>query len=285
VGKTFKAIQALLPHLQCILQALAASVESFLSAMITYVIVLYIFGLIFMSGVKAYLKQNAQDPEVVRDLQELYGTIDASMWTLVAAISGGYDWMDVARPLIKVGLLYKLYFLIYILFVTVGLLNILTGIFVNCAMQSSAMNREIAIEDAIYKGDCVVKEVVDLFLEADEDNSGTLSWAEFEIFIKDRRIKAFFMALELDMSSAGNIFNLLDESGDGMLDANEFVQGCIAYRGYARKVDLTIMMRDFALIFQKIDNMERVLVPQADLNDEAEDEESSPTEDDEHVTQ
>jgi voltage-gated sodium channel len=271
VGKAFKPIKAILSHLQCILYSISASVESFISAMITVFVVLYIFGLIFMSGVKSYMDQDItlQDAEVVAEFKEFYGTVSETMWTLVAAITGGVDWMDVARPIMKAGYVYKVYFLCFILFVTIGLLNILTGIFVNCAMQASAMNREIAIDEAIANRDSIVKEVVELFLEADSDGSGNLSWDEFENFIQDTKIKAFFMALELDMSSAGNVFHLLDESGDGTLDAQEFVQGCIAMRGFARKVDISLLMRNNALIMEKMEKIEISICPAEDPDDEA----------------
>lgn len=56
------------------------------------------------------------------------------------------------------------------------------------------------------------------------------------------------MALELDMSSCQRIFHLLDSSGDGMLEAHEFVEGCIEQRGFARKVDITLLQREFNAI-------------------------------------
>jgi hypothetical protein len=268
VGSTWGPVKAILQNLQCILFSLAGSVESFISAMITNYIVLYIFGLMFMGGVKSYLTtahaDKQREDEIVERMKELYGTVPRTTWTLIAAVSGGYDWMDVAEPILEVGWLYKCYFLFYILFVTVGLLNVLTGTFVNAALQSAAMNREIALEEAISKRDSIVKEVIDLFLEADIDGSGSLTWDEFEDFIQDTKIKGFFMALELDMSSAGTIFNLLDESGDGALDAQEFVQGCIALRGFARKVDISQLAKNQKMLLEKVSNLERAILPECD---------------------
>ena len=39
------------------------------------------------------------------------------------------------------------------------------------AMQSSLMNREIAMDEAIHNRDSIVKEVIELFLDADTDIS------------------------------------------------------------------------------------------------------------------
>merc|ERR1712232_409685 len=154
---------------------------------------------------------------------------------------------------------YQAFFLAYMLFTTVGLLNILTGIFVNVAIQLSAMNREIAIDEAIANRDSIVKEIVELFVEADVDGSGSLSWREFQNFVQDERIKAFFMALELDMSSLSTIFELLDTSGDGRLEALEFVEGCIKLRGGARKVDVTLLQNENTIVIDKLRDLEKCL--------------------------
>merc|ERR1712232_266251 len=147
-------------------------------------------------------------------------------------------------------------------FVTFGVLNVLTGIFVHVAMQSSVMNREIAIDEAISNRDSIVKEVIELFLEADTDGSGALSWSEFEEFIQDEKVKAFFMSLELDISSCSRIFHLLDSSGDNALDAHEFVEGCIDLRGMARRVDITLLQRENAALSKKLDTVSKEMSQQ-----------------------
>merc|ERR1712232_62985 len=138
-------------------------------------------------------------------------------------------------------------------FVTFGVLNVLTGIFVHVAMQSSLLNREIATDEALANRESIVKEIIELFLDADKDGSGSLSWTEFDEFIQDEKIKAFFMSLELDISSCSKIFTLLDASGDGTLEAHEFVEGCIELRGMARKVDITLLQRENAALSKQLD--------------------------------
>jgi len=178
------------------------------------------------------------------------------MWTLIGCVSGGYDWAQVAAPVVAIGPIYKFGFLMFILFVVFALLNILTGIFVNVAIDSCKMNREIAIDAAITNRESIIKEIVDLFHEADRDHSGTLSWDEFEDYIQDERIKAFFMALDLDMSSAHQIFDLIDTSQDGQLDIHEFVQGCIDLRGSAKKVDISILSKERADMLKRMSEIE-----------------------------
>merc|ERR1712125_197199 len=215
----------------------------------------------FMQGVAGYMANPGESTtdlsfeEGAQNLEQYYGSIDKTVWTLVSAVTGGADWNDLVEPLDVIYGYYKWYFLFYVLFMIMCLLNVLTGIFVNVAMRATSMNREIAIDEAITHRDSIVKEVVELFLEADTDGSGALSFTEFEVFMQDEKIKAFFMALELDMSSCTRIFHLLDESGDGKLEAHEFVEGCIELRGFARKVDITLIQRENQAVIEKLDSI------------------------------
>merc|ERR1719181_1449732 len=96
--------------------------------------------------------------------------------------------------------------------------------------------------------------MIHLFLEADEDKSGTVSWDEFQMYLQDEKIKAYFMALELDMTSVMKIFDLLDTSGDRELELHEFVEGCIQLRGNAKMVDMSIMKKDIHKTISKIED-------------------------------
>merc|ERR1712151_1494037 len=77
-------------------------------------------------------------------LYERFGTLHDSMWALIGMISGGVDWLTIAAPVRDLGWAYSVAFMGYICFVFFGLMNLLTGIFVNAATQSSVLNREIA---------------------------------------------------------------------------------------------------------------------------------------------
>mmetsp|Transcript_92157 Transcript_92157/g.173695 ORF Transcript_92157/g.173695 Transcript_92157/m.173695 type:complete len:131 (+) Transcript_92157:3-395(+) len=85
----------------------------------------------------------------------------------------------------------------------------------------------------------MVKEMVQLFLEMDEDDSGTLTWDEFQEHLRDEKVKAYFMALDLDMTSVKRIYHHLDHGGKGVVTLHEFVEGCIRLRGTAKMVDIT----------------------------------------------
>merc|ERR1719174_1613416 len=121
------------------------------------------------------------------------------------------------------------------------------------------MNRELAIDSIMCKRETMIEDMVNLFLEADVDQSGTVSWEEFQTYLQDEKIKAYFMALELDMTSVVKIFDLLDNDATGELELVEFVEGCIKLRGNAKMVDFAALQLDQSKMNDKLDFMHPVM--------------------------
>lgn len=51
--------------------------------------------------------------------------------------------------------------------------------------------------------------------------------------------------MELQPSDGEALFDLLDD-GDGVIDADEFLHGCLRLRGNAKALDLLVLSRDVA---------------------------------------
>ena len=91
-----------------------------------------------------------------------------------------------------------------------------------------------------------------IFLEDDVDKSGTLSWSEFEFFLDDDEVKAYVIALDLDMASLGKIFDLLDTNGTGELDLMEFLDGCMRLEGVAKTIDVVLLRAEVDRLITKL---------------------------------
>merc|ERR1712217_407748 len=151
-----------------------------------------------MQGSKAYLQGNRESGALpaaatVDELERHFGSMAATFWTLIGMVSGGVDWLDVSMPIRELGPIYVISLISYISFVLLGLMNILTGIFVNAAHQACALNREIAIDATISERKAIIGELMRLFLEVLTDSNDcekSLSWDEFENKSTDERIKA-----------------------------------------------------------------------------------------------
>merc|ERR1719272_2125445 len=91
-----------------------------------------------------------------------------------------------------------------------------------------------------------VAEVCRVFQEADTDSSGGITRVEFETYVTDPRIQAYFKFIQLDLEAFGvdRLFSLLDFDGGGDIELAEFVVGCSKFRGMAKSLDLAALHHD-----------------------------------------
>ena len=90
-----------------------------------------------------------------------------------------------------------------------------------------------------------------------------LSWEQFKEDICGPGMREFFHSINIDMTSAREIFELLDADGSQTLSLKEVIDGCTLLRGTARVIDIAVMMQnqramnDFMI--QEIDRVKSLL--------------------------
>eukprot|EP00427_Karlodinium_veneficum_P011466 CAMPEP_0169083470 /NCGR_PEP_ID=MMETSP1015-20121227/12096_1 /TAXON_ID=342587 /ORGANISM="Karlodinium micrum, Strain CCMP2283" /LENGTH=606 /DNA_ID=CAMNT_0009143397 /DNA_START=35 /DNA_END=1856 /DNA_ORIENTATION=+ len=171
-------------------------------------------------------------PEADEELKERFGSVYVGMYTLYLTISGGVDWGDVKGALDNVHswLLGELVLIFYIAFVTMALMNVIIGVFLERAMDMAKQEHE-----AFLCGG--------LFIAADFDQSGAMTYADFKRALDYVGVQDFFDAVDLEASEAKVLFTLLDASNDGQITAEEFLKGCLRLRGPAKSLDLLKLSR------------------------------------------
>merc|ERR1712110_179503 len=98
---------------------------------------------------------------------------------------------------------------VYIAFATLVMLNLVTGIFVESAQTNIREDKDHEI----------VNQVKELFLAGDENQSGSITWKEFEKQLQNPKMAVFFKAVDLDMTEARSLFKLLDIHGTGEINS------------------------------------------------------------------
>merc|ERR1740121_618629 len=124
------------------------------------------------------------------------------MMTLFMSVSGGLDWGDVIFPLWAMNWIYVLIYLFYIFFMYFAVLNVVVGAFVAATADISKNDKDVLVKTELIRYERYAKKIQDFFHEADVDNSGSMSWEEFEAHLMNDKVKAYFQALELDVSQA-----------------------------------------------------------------------------------
>merc|ERR1712187_278151 len=136
--------------------------------------------------------------------------------------------------------------LLYISITLLGVLNIVTSVFVESAMQSIHRSRELMIQEKMLDKEMFCNHLKQIFRVIDTDQSGTISDTELQKFMEDQSLglHMYFEALELNAADVDALFQLLDLDGSGCVDIDEFCDGCMQLKGEAKSYDIKVVMHE-----------------------------------------
>jgi len=206
---------------------------------IPFVLVLHLYQQGFENHI---FLQAAQPNPSTSQLLKMYGRLDQSMLTLFKSITGGKDWADTLEPLEEVTWLYSLFYVCLVTFVLLGVMNVLTAIFVDSASQVAQVDQELVIQEEISREESAVSALRKLVKDHDADNSGNISRDELEKLLMSKETHAHLVLLGLDISEARGLFQLLDIDDDHEVSIDELVHGLIRLKGGAKGLDLATFM-------------------------------------------
>merc|ERR1712008_66638 len=155
---------------------------------------------------------------------------------------------------------YEYFFTFYVFFMVIVVLNVVVGAFVTTTGDIGARDREVIVKGQMNQFTDYIKKVKTFFSEADVDGSGKLSFDEFKAHLKHKLVKAYFHALGIDVAQAELLFHLLDKDGSRMLTLDEFIAGCIRLRGYAKSLDVNLLLHETRQVSKRIKQLRDVLL-------------------------
>eukprot|EP00929_Paragymnodinium_shiwhaense_P051452 TRINITY_DN25890_c0_g3_i1.p1 TRINITY_DN25890_c0_g3~~TRINITY_DN25890_c0_g3_i1.p1 ORF type:complete len:676 (-),score=103.23 TRINITY_DN25890_c0_g3_i1:273-2300(-) len=194
------------------------------------------------------------NPETLRDdaLKLYWGTLARCIYTLFAAVSGGVSWRDAAQPLSELGVEALLGFLLFVALVQWVVLNVITAAFCESAAAAARKDVSLAMEAHRDDRDEFLQKCRAIFKSIDTTDSGMLVADEMKAFLDSETARSLFSSMDLHIADVRGFVSLLDESGDELVDLEEFVLGCLRLRGGARSIDM-------AMVVQETQRMSRIL--------------------------
>lgn len=177
-------------------------------------------------------------------MQTKYGSLLGGMFSLLMAVSGGDDWINLVSPLAAVHPAYKALFSVYVFFVLIGVVNVVTSAFLQRACELSRLDRDLVIQSEMVSHEAFLAEMKGIFEEVDVDNTGKITWEKFRQFMENDHVQAYFATQQLDTSDARELFTLLDSDGNDYIDLEEFIMGCQKLRGQAKSSDVASLLRE-----------------------------------------
>lgn len=228
--------------LRMLLAAIFSTLKSCVWTAMLLCTILYMFGITFTQGVVEYKLGLEDDAVVTEELQYYFGSLPRSIFTLYKAILGGIDWEVASQALSDVHWFYVVLFIMMVTFVYLAVMNVVSGLFLQSALDHAAADKEDIIQMQIKESQAHTERFLSLFSELDVDGDGTLNLQEMEAVMGEDRMKGFLQSLDISFFDAWTLFKLLDADAGGTVSANEFVDGCMRIRGNAKSVHMAQML-------------------------------------------
>jgi hypothetical protein len=200
-----------------------------------------LFAIFFVQQITNYIID--EGPDVTEDYKAeailYYGSVQTAMLSLFKGISGGNDW-DTYFPVVEVtGWFNAGVFIFYILVIWISLTNIITSIFVEKALDFAKPGLEEEMMSRHMDDRQCAQDLKELFMAHDIDGSNSISWAEFNECLHDKRLSEYLLYKGLDLKDAQAFFSLLAGcSANGEVDTKTIIGGCLKLRGAASNVDV-----------------------------------------------
>jgi len=153
--------------------------------------------------------------------------------------------------MLEIGVVYGLLFLVYVAVMFFALLNIVTGIFVNDAVEMAQLDRDVMMRFEQDNRRHVMKSLEGIFAQIDK-GTGLVTLEDFSASLERPHIAALLSHLQLEISDAVSLFKALDVDGSEGLEMEEFVMGCLQIRGQAKTVDMVTLMRENKRLMKKL---------------------------------
>jgi hypothetical protein len=217
-------------ELRVILVALTHSMKTFIWTMLAMALMMYMIAVILVMGVADYLEESASPNDGKIAALDHWGSIGQAMLTNYKAVTAGEPWGEAIDSIVVAGKFYFWLWLVYIGLLMFSVLRVLTGILTQHAKQAFDQDHAETIETNMWE----------LFRSIDEDGSGQVSPEEFHAHLKTKAAVEFMHTIGMNPLDLVKLIHLLDASGTGQVDVEEFVNGCKQVRGSAKNLDMTM---------------------------------------------
>jgi len=272
--KTLRGVRVMrLLHYISALRTLARSIlntmRSLFWTLVLLLLAFYSFALIFTQAVVDHCRLEAViqtgDPNAIplcsssSRLDRYWSSIPQSMLTLFMSITGGLSWIDALEALTSFSFFALTFFVIYIVITVFAVLNVVTGVFCNTAIESAAADKEIAAITQLKKQQDLSQSLHEIFDEMDVDNSNTITLDEFRDALSSTKLSNFLESLGISTADAWTLFALMDVDQSGDIEVDEFVSTCMDVNGPAKSYQIAQMSRENKMTRRAIKQMSTMM--------------------------
>jgi hypothetical protein len=177
--------------------------------------------------------------EVHQKLDDHWNGMAASVMSLIYSCTGGADWADMAQPFCMLSPWLCSSYVVFVVIVILGLINITVGIFAQQAKDFYHYDPQLIVEGALADHESMRDMLYDLFDRIDIAHDGTVEFSDIKKSLQDTQIKAYFAELNIDVEMhPAQFFSMIDTDGSGLVEREEFAKACMRMKGGAKTLEL-----------------------------------------------
>merc|ERR1712217_507222 len=105
--------------------------------------------------------------------------MDKCAISLFMSLTSGENWRFLSQPLRMISVAYEWLFIFFIVFLQLGVLNIVTSIFITQASVFAKRDAEMMAHEQLKQRESTMMTLEDIFVALDTDGNGTIEMEEF----------------------------------------------------------------------------------------------------------
>lgn len=258
--------------LRAILFSISSTLGSLAWTLVLLLIVFYCFGVIIAQLVSDHCRYHLSpdDADYLRCSVSLgmWDGVLESMMTLFHSITGGLSWVEAFTPLREISGLAAAFMYLYIVVAVFAVLNVVTGVFCNTAIENAKADKDIAVMKQMQKQRTQVDALRAVFNDIDMNQSKLISLSELKVALEESKMASFLESMDISTRDIWTLFMLIDADESGEITIDEFVAGCMQLQGPAKSIQLArlrhehhLMRRDLRLVLDDLTALKTSMSP------------------------
>lgn len=183
-------------------------------------------------------------PDYDPHIAELFGNVGTTCITLFRIITLDAWSADVAQPVIQKEPGMVIFFILFIMVCSYGIMSVIVAVITENALSSSRENDEEDFKRKEVELRNSIKAIHNIFINADTDGDQFLSKEEFVRALNNPEVLSWLRSLDASLPDASSLFDILDYDDSGGLSGHEFIEGILRSRGTAKAKDLLALECD-----------------------------------------
>eukprot|EP00916_Digyalum_oweni_P011836 GHVL01019656.1.p1 GENE.GHVL01019656.1~~GHVL01019656.1.p1 ORF type:complete len:479 (-),score=64.49 GHVL01019656.1:157-1593(-) len=175
-------------------------------------------------------------------LKELWGSFGRSLFTLFELVTGE-GWPDITRNTTDAIPESTPFFICFIVFCNVTLLSLITGIVVEQVLEVSSKHQYDSAKSIEAQNIDMRRQLKKAFKACSKSNN-CLSKEEFMSGLQSDTVVKKLNKIDIAVTDPLKVFDILDTDRSGSLSEEEFVSGCMRFKGSSKTKHLVMVQYD-----------------------------------------